>query len=105
MTSNSVKQFNRTRDTDVLSEFYSAHASSRSVRDVPLYHSTVHYIKSYLINNTDFVDTQGREPYLEEVQDALLYVGGLPLQEYVRTIGLPQWFATKYKKGFQNVED
>lgn len=45
--------------------------SSENPSDVDLYHYSVHYTRSYLINETDFVEVYGYEPGLDEVERAM----------------------------------
>ena len=65
------------------------------------YHSKVHYVRHCLIHDTDYVEKIGHVPTLAQVDEALLWLGELPLREYVYSCGLPKWFASKYKRGFR----
>ena len=53
--------------TNSLQEFCSA----ENMNDVQLYHYSVHYVRSLLIDTTDFVDQYGYEPSLLEVEQAM----------------------------------
>jgi len=47
------------------------YCSAEDVRDVELFHYSVHYVRSLLINDTDFVEKHGYEPSLHEVEQAM----------------------------------